>query len=139
MILKVRNEHCNCSHQTHLTYPVCKGFDTKNRSAFCKEKMKTGEHHLAKQNSEIAADFGSSTFGALIKMSKPHSNIVRIFQDKETKWSCIVILKTPDGAKKSRMEQVGQEMGFNEKSNYHHSRPTRVANTLINLGFSHDV
>jgi hypothetical protein len=52
------------------------GFDAENRSTHMKEMMKTGDHNLAKRNAEMANDFGSSSFGGLIKMAKTHTNIV---------------------------------------------------------------
>ena len=134
-----------CEMITFLTSPLAhsarKGLgDVENKSAFQKERMKSNDHNLAKLHAEIAADFGGSLFGTLTEMTKTHSNIVRIFQDKETKHWCIAILKTPDGEEKSHLEQVGLQMGF--KNNYHSTnknggftRQQRVSQFLLSLGF----
>jgi hypothetical protein len=108
------------------------GFDKANPSAFQKERMKSGNHNLAKLNAGIAADFGRSVFGILCEMANTHSKIVRIFQEKETEHWCIAILKTPSDVKVSHMEQVGQKMGFSEKRG---SRPYKINNFLKSLGF----
>jgi hypothetical protein len=101
-----------------------------------KEMMKTGDHNLAKRHAEMTNDFGSSSFGGLIKMAKTHTNIVRIFRDEDTNHSCICILKTPDGEKESNLEKVGQKLGFNDTSkNGGKSRPSYVMRLLRTLGF----